>query len=164
MAYLLDADVFIRAKRQHYGFDFCPAFWQWLLIAHNKEVVFSIKKVEDELKTGNDELTEWALQRGESFFLPPSQETVEALEQVAEWANGQDYTPQAVNTFMEDTADCYLVATALADGYTVVTHEVSEGSKNKIKIPDACKALGVNYLLPFDMLRNEQVRFILEAS
>ena len=26
MAYLLDADVFIRAKNLHYGFDFCPAF------------------------------------------------------------------------------------------------------------------------------------------
>ncbi len=30
MAYLLDSDVFIRAKRDHYGFDFCPAFWDWL--------------------------------------------------------------------------------------------------------------------------------------
>ena len=29
MAYLLDADVFIRAKNLHYGFDFCPAFWDW---------------------------------------------------------------------------------------------------------------------------------------
>ncbi len=25
MAYILDADVFIRAKNLHYGFDFCPA-------------------------------------------------------------------------------------------------------------------------------------------
>ena len=30
MAYLLDADVFIRAKNLHYGLDFCPAFWAWL--------------------------------------------------------------------------------------------------------------------------------------
>ena len=27
MAYLLDSDVFIRAKNDHYGFDFCPGFW-----------------------------------------------------------------------------------------------------------------------------------------
>ena len=25
--YLLDANVFIQAKNLHYGFDFCPAFW-----------------------------------------------------------------------------------------------------------------------------------------
>ena len=31
MAYLLDADVFIRAKNLHYGLDFCPAFWDWLV-------------------------------------------------------------------------------------------------------------------------------------
>ena len=30
MAYLLDANVFIAAKNLHYGFDFCPAFWDWL--------------------------------------------------------------------------------------------------------------------------------------
>ncbi len=28
--YLLDTNVFIQAKNLHYGFDFCPAFWQWL--------------------------------------------------------------------------------------------------------------------------------------
>lgn len=30
MAYLLDANVFIQAKNLQYGFDFCPAFWDWL--------------------------------------------------------------------------------------------------------------------------------------
>lgn len=34
MAYLLDANVFIEAKRRHYGFDFCPAFWDWLDARH----------------------------------------------------------------------------------------------------------------------------------
>ena len=33
MAYLLDANVFIQAKNLHYGFDFCPAFWDWLVTA-----------------------------------------------------------------------------------------------------------------------------------
>ena len=31
MSYLLDADVFIQAKNLHYGLDFCPAFWDWLI-------------------------------------------------------------------------------------------------------------------------------------
>lgn len=30
MTYLLDANIFIQAKNLHYGFDFCPAFWDWL--------------------------------------------------------------------------------------------------------------------------------------
>ena len=31
MAYVLDANVFIQAKNLHYGLDFCPAFWEWLI-------------------------------------------------------------------------------------------------------------------------------------
>lgn len=31
MQYLLDANVFIEAKNRYYGFDFCPAFWNWLI-------------------------------------------------------------------------------------------------------------------------------------
>lgn len=36
MAYLLDADAFIRAKNLHYGFDLCPGFWDWLVTGGNR--------------------------------------------------------------------------------------------------------------------------------
>ena len=29
--HLLDTNIFIQAKNLHYGFDFCPAFWDWLI-------------------------------------------------------------------------------------------------------------------------------------
>lgn len=45
MAYLLDANVFIQAKNLHYGFDFCPAFWDWLSAQHAQGLVFSISQV-----------------------------------------------------------------------------------------------------------------------
>ena len=47
MSYLLDANVFIQAKNLHYGLDFCPAFWQWLIDGHADGRVFSIDKVAD---------------------------------------------------------------------------------------------------------------------
>ena len=28
--YLLDTDTLIRAKNEHYGFDLCPGYWNWL--------------------------------------------------------------------------------------------------------------------------------------
>ena len=40
MAYLLDANIFIQAKNLHYGFDFCPAFWEWLVAANAEGRVF----------------------------------------------------------------------------------------------------------------------------
>lgn len=54
MTYLLDANVFIQAKKLHYGLDFCPAFWQWLLDNNAAGRVFSIDKVADEIAAGSD--------------------------------------------------------------------------------------------------------------
>ena len=58
--YLLDANVFIQAKNLHYGFDFCPAFWDWLVAQNRAGKVASIEKVADELHAGEDELATWA--------------------------------------------------------------------------------------------------------
>jgi hypothetical protein len=55
MAYLLDANVFIQAKNLHYGLDFCPAFWDWLIEANAANTVFSIEKVGDEVAAGADD-------------------------------------------------------------------------------------------------------------
>jgi len=45
MTYVLDANVFIQAKNLHYGFDFCPAFWDWLDSQAASAAVMSIEKV-----------------------------------------------------------------------------------------------------------------------
>ena len=50
MAYLLDANVFIQAKRLHYGFDFCPAFWDWVDRENGAGTVKSIEKVGEKLQ------------------------------------------------------------------------------------------------------------------
>ena len=51
-AYLVDANFFIQAKTLHYGFDFCPAFWDWLVEQNGAGNVASIEKVADELQAG----------------------------------------------------------------------------------------------------------------
>lgn len=71
MTYLLDANVFIQAKNLHYGLDFCPAFWDWLIAGNSAQQVFSIEKVGDEIFAVADELSNWAAQRGPDFFLKP---------------------------------------------------------------------------------------------
>ena len=48
-SYLVDSNVFIQAKNLHYGFDFCPAFWDWLVDQNGAGKVASIEKVADEL-------------------------------------------------------------------------------------------------------------------
>jgi hypothetical protein len=160
MAYLLDADVFMQAKNLHYGFDFCPAFWDWLIASNAVQKVFSIEKIGDEIEAGGDDLAAWAAQRGPGFFLRPDVGILPALGSVSAWATGQGYEPSAVNTFLQ-VADYYLVAHALAHGHTVVTHEVASPSTKKIKIPNACIGMGIKCVTPFEMLRSERARFIL---
>jgi hypothetical protein len=160
MAYLLDANVFIAAKNLHYGLDFCPAFWDWLIKEHAASKVFSVEKVGDEILAGADELAAWPKARGSQFFRAPLPSVVPSLAAVSTWANGQQYEMAAVSTFLQ-VADYYLVFEAHAGKHVVVTHEVPAGSKRKIKIPDACIGMGVKFMSPFDMLRLERARFVL---
>src|SRR5262245_23696990 len=162
MSYLLDSDVFIQAKNLHYGLDFCPAFWDWLIAANGKGLVFSTEKVGDEIEAGADELAAWAANRGDSFFLKPDAAILPALATVSTWATGQNYEPAAVSTFLQ-VADFYLVAHALAHRQVVVTHEVAAASTKKIKIPNACIGVGVKCMSPFEMLRLERAKFVLGA-
>lgn len=85
MAYLLDANVFIQAKNLHYGFDFCPAFWEWLIEKNTVEKVYSIEKVGDEIIAGSDELTDWAEKQGSTFFIKPDTAILPALRDVSAW-------------------------------------------------------------------------------
>lgn len=160
MAYVLDADVFIRAKNLHYGLDFCPAFWEWLIESNAAGIVFSVEKVGDEVQAVADDLSQWAAGRGAAFFVPPDASTFPSLAAVSTWATGQRYEPSAVSTFLQ-VADYYLVAQAHAGNHTVVTHEVPSATTRKIKIPDACIGLNIKCMTPYEMLRRERARFVL---
>lgn len=151
--YLLDTNIFIQARNLHYGFDFCPAFWEWLIAQNGTGRVASIDKV-------GDELSDWATARGAGFFLPPDDPVLPALGQVSSWATSQTYEPAAIATFLQ-VADYWLVAHALAHGFVVVTHEVPSNSTRKIKIPNACIGLGITCISPYEMLRRERARFVL---
>ena len=161
MKYLLDANVFISAKNLHYGMDFCPGFWDWLIAANQTGKVFSIEKVRDELEAGDDELSSWAASRGNLFFLEPDEAVLAGLARVADWVNDNGYTPAAKNTFFQ-VADYWLVAHALAKDFVVVTHERPAETPNKVKIPNVCVGLGIKVMSPFEMLRRERTRFVLD--
>lgn len=160
MAYLLDANVFIQAKNLHYGLDFCPAFWDWLLAGNAASNIFSIEKVEDEIRAGADELSQWSSNLGAKFFLRPDTSVMGALGTVSNWAVGQNYEPAAVNTFLQ-VADYYLVGHALAHQLVVVSHEIPSTSVKRVKIPNACIGVGVKCVTPFEMLRAEKAKFVL---
>lgn len=120
-----------------------------------------MQKVADEIIAGGDELSKWVKAQPASFRLQPGPNDAASLTAVASWASGGNFEQQAVAKFLS-VADYYLVAQALTHGFTVVTHEKPEPtSRKRIKIPDACSAMGVAWMDPFEMLRREQAKFVL---
>lgn len=160
MAYIIDSDVFIRAKNDHYGFGFCPGFWDWMLEEHAAGRLYSVEQVRGELYEQEDELTEWARNTGSDLFTPTPPDVWPFLQQVSDWSQSGAYEPGAVQGFMQ-AADYYLVGRGLARGDTVVTHEVPARSRRKIKIPDACIGVQVRVISPFEMLRESRARLVL---
>ena len=161
MAYILDADLLIQAKNLHYGFDFCPAFWDWLDFERSRNSVQSIDRICNELMEGSDELADWASEREDSFFVPIDEATNTAMNQVSDWVQRSPCTESAKRDFFSK-ADPFLIAYSLAYGHTVVTRETFEANKTtKVKIPNVCRGLGVSYINEFEMLRTLNAKFIL---
>jgi predicted nucleic acid-binding protein len=151
--YLVDANVLIDAKNRYYAFDIAPGFWAWLERAHSAGQVCSIEAVRDELADGNDELAEWARANG-AFFRAIDQTTTTHFPALTSWATSRPYTQAALAEFTGNDADYQLIAYARAHDHTLVTHERSNlDSRRRVMIPDACTAMGVTSLGPFEIMR-----------
>ena len=162
MAYLIDTDIFIAAKNLHYGMDFCPAFWEWLVESNIAGKLLSIEAVRDDLADGGDQLAEWAKARHDGFFVSASEVDLPALGEVTQWINEhQTYTPAAKQSFLS-CSDYFVVSQALAGRHTVVTHEKPENFVHRVKIPSVCVALKIKYMTCWQMLRTERARFVLQ--
>lgn len=159
--YLLDSDVLINAKNRHYAFDIVPAFWDWLVRAHDLRLVYTVERCAQEVRAGADELADWIRRLPPTFSVSPGSQDQSALQQVSAWAAAAPYRPGAAAEFLA-AGDYFLVAQALTRGFVVVTHEEpAPQAQRKIKIPDACNALGVTWMSPYRMLRAEGARFSL---
>jgi len=161
--YLIDSNVFISAYRSHYGFDFHPGFWDWLIRANRAGRVFSIERVYQELSHQKDQLHMWASEHKDGFFLKPPPNFKYYLETVTGSIEGHNYKPNAIMEFVS-SADFHLIGYALFHQFKVVTHEVHRSRRGKIKIPPVCENLNVDCILPFEMLRHENVCFVLDPE
>ena len=154
MAYIFDTNIFIRSKNEM-PIDLWPTFWTRVaeMIADKK--VFSNEAVKSEIEKGNDELTDWISHNAtKGFFISNDAGLMMKYAEVLNWAQScTHFRPEAIVEFAE-VADAFLVATAAAKGYTLVTNETSDPlCRRRVKIPDACNALGVHCCGLNDVLR-----------
>jgi hypothetical protein len=162
--YLLDADTFIRAKREHYAFDFCPGFWEALLQGYEQGRICSVKPIQDELLRGKDALADWVKNTvPDEFFESVEDGAVEnTYAKIIEWVEGSTQYSRAAKLKFVNAADPWLIAVAAVKGYILVTYEVSSpDSKSLIKIPDVAKQFNVKCIPPYVMLRQLEIQLQL---
>lgn len=146
MSFLLDTNIFITAKNE-LPMDVYPSFWRALAQLATQGVFKSIKKVEDEIRRGNDELVDWIDNcLPDDFFISENNETLASLSSVSQWAVLNNVYTQAAKTEFVSVADSWIIAEALSRSLTVITYEAPDHlCKKRVKIPDACIAMGVKF-------------------
>jgi predicted nucleic acid-binding protein len=160
--YLLDANVFMEANRLYYGFDIAPGFWAWLGDERLAGRVGSIDAVKDEITAGTGDLVDWANALPAAFWLTDTEDVLARMAKLAAWAAhpARHYRQSALDEFLR-SADLKLVAHAITSGSTLVTRERSAPeSRTKVKIPDACSAVGVACVDPFSAYRALGLRLV----
>lgn len=157
--YVVDSNFFIEAHRSSYPLDVALSFWNKVKQLAVDGKIISIDKVKNELYDKNDALESWCKSNLPNNFFKDSSEVMVAYGQVSAWANSrcEHYNTNALNEFLDaDEADAFLVAYALTDPdeRIIVTHEISQPEiKRKIKIPESCNALNVQFVKVMDMFR-----------
>lgn len=109
-----------------------------------------IDRVLKELERGHDELSDWAVGIGDAFFRTTAEsKVIDVYGKLVTWAQSQSqFTKPARDDFSRaDNADAWVVACAKANNCSVATHEAFEpNSRKKVKIPNACSAVGVTWV------------------
>ena len=159
--YLLDSNVLIEAHRRYYSFDICSGFWDCLLHHNgNNNRLLSIDRVKDELQ-GKDELSSWVNAAPQSFFISTDNEVVaESYGKIMKWVHAQPQFLSAATAEFAGVADGWLIAHAIVNNCILVTHEVyAANARNKVKIPNVCRAFKVQTINTFNMLRELDAHF-----
>lgn len=163
--FIVDSNFFIQAHRATYPLDIATGFWNRVKQLAEDGKIISIDKVKIEIYSGNDELKDWCENNLPEDFFQDSSEVMREYSRVTGWAMSRSshYLPNALHEFLDSAeADAFVVAYALSNttNHIIVTQEVSQPErKNKIKIPEPCHALNIQYLNTIEMFRKLGLTF-----
>ena len=164
--FLLDTNSFMTPYQNFYPFDLAPGYWNQLQPILLKDTVSVMDVVKSEVDKVDDDLKEWinsieglrVLDRRDQTIVAKYGEVLKYLQ------DNPCYNDKALRAWADGSvADPWLIATAAAKGYTLVTFEQSSGplsEKNpsgKPKIPDVAKAFGVKCVNLYYFMRKMSI-------
>ncbi|MEO5305220.1 MULTISPECIES: DUF4411 family protein [Corynebacterium] len=161
--YLLDSNIIINAVRL-YPRDVFPSYWTSLENFVTAKTFFFHYSVQEELERRKDSVSAWF-----RSFVPQDQilhvdnDEIESYRRLSTWV-AFDRVPRfdeaAVREFLDDAADSWLVASAHARNMSIITDEKSQPRRiNRVKLPDAAAALGVQCSTYLDFLRSRGITY-----
>ncbi len=156
--YVIDSNFLIQAHRVSYPLDIAVSFWNKVKLLAAAGKIISIDKVKREIFGKNDALEAWCIENLPNDFFKDTTSVMQSYNTVVTWAlDTPRYSQAALNEFLSaDEADAFIVAFALDNlgNRVVVTQEKSRPEmKRKVKIPEACDAVGIRYVDTIEMLR-----------
>ena len=163
--YVLDANIFIAAWRDHYPIDLHPGFWECLQRFWQEKRLLSIDRVRDEINSPN-ELVTWLKRHWHGAFSSTrNSEIARVFSEMQTWVQSNAlFLPAAKYEFAE-AADGWLAAYAKTHNAIVVTNEVFDpNAKRRVPLPNLCRQFDVGNCNTIDMLRELGVTFDLRMS
>lgn len=139
--------------------DLFPVFWTWIGDQMKNGNIYSSHLVYEEIKNGEDELAEWIKEIHDSTIFPIPNKGVQTEYTAIINDISSKYFPSELGYFLKG-ADPFILAQAKHDQSIIVTSEkpVPTNSK-KIKIPNLCKKLEIDYCDTFSMMRKLKASF-----
>ncbi|MDD6069874.1 MAG: DUF4411 family protein [Clostridiales bacterium] len=161
--FLIDANTLMTAARLYYAYDLAPSFWEAFGEKIEEGNIILLDMVKNEIDKGQDELKAWVDERQGDFKICNHVDSeiipqyVKVMQYIQECGF---YNEKGLNSWAkDDVADPWLIATAAAKDYCLITFEQSAGSlstKNKsgkVKIPDVASHFGVKVYTLYYMMR-----------
>lgn len=159
--YWIDSGVLIQAKNGYYAMELVPKFWTFIETELRTGTIRMPKMCFDEVTDGTDDLAKLCKQRKNiGHFCCKSNKAVQDAYRVVANHVAENHRPHAVADFLKG-ADGWVIAHALATEGFVVTEELRNRykSKIKIKIPVIAKALRCPWKATHEMCRELKAKF-----
>jgi hypothetical protein len=143
----------LTAMARIYPRDVFPGAWAKLESLVNHGILLATELVQWELEAQDDDLNQWSRAYGRLFrpLDEPTQEKARAI--LASHGALVDFKKRK-----SAGADPFVIALAALESLTVVTEERPSGGPHTKKIPDVCRAEGIECIAVLEMLRREGLR------
>jgi hypothetical protein len=157
--YWIDSGVLIQSQNGHYAMELVPKFWTFIETELKAGTIRMPKMCFEEVTDGDDDLSKWCKRRKNIgyFCCTANRDVQERLGAVSQYVY-DNYPPHVAADFLKG-ADPWVIAHALATGGFVVTEELRNKYKSKLKIPVIAKAMHAPWKATYEMCKELGAHF-----